>query len=1062
MQVSVIIAVYNRAPLLNELLDQWRKVDKETKYKYEIIFTDDESNDNSVKILEGCTDLPIKVIKNVHGGAAKARNSAYKYATGEIIIFTGDDIFPSNNFINDHYETYLRNGENYATLGRIEWRDGIKMNHLMKHITDIGCEQFGFVGMRPYDIIDFRHFYTSNISVSRKKLQELKCLFDTSFEKYGFEDVELGYRLYKNGVMIYYNPSIVCFHDHIYDSVDKFCIRQLSAGEELNTFKQLHPELDEQEIKFDINNFIKGFEEYYAKEPAIEIICDLIRACIYTSKAITKILEVLIQKTDATILKKICSKLYKIIFSYNMYVGLAKGNKKFKNVKLRTAQRFVIRYLLYGTAQIFFDCSNHFTEDKSVKLNTYGRKIIELKYDMSGYNAKRIRFDPLDNICNVKILKTEALLKDGMILDIPFTFTNANRFSKNKFEFTTEKDPILISECLADEIQEINIMYSLNYKKIKRFINLIKKVMRYSIKALKKIFKYLKYRKKKSSNVDINNFQQDRKIWIQIKCEVQDRDIINQYKDICEKLKSVVISDEECKDNNYECYVYRISNARYAMEKIQFFNVIFCLMVYNYDFIVLSDNLEYFPNVYFNTIDDAMIVSKSIGNIENLFRSNMDVKGRYIRIPGSKRIKETININDLCSTMNISNDKELIIGNGKIIETHNDYIVDTINKKKPIIIIFPVFMAVGGVERNTVEVMMRLKDLYDFVIVTFEYHRKEQGSLYYQIANSVITYIDLAEISEFNEYISILNKIKIMYEPDVVWICNSSPWFMEHSKDIRNIFNNSPIIDQDVYDYTYGWIEYYDRPEIYAYDRFIAVNEKIKEKFIKQFGIKSDDIDLVYSAIDVTNIKKINNSNISRESILKKYNLEYDKKYFAFIGRFTEQKQPHKIVELAQYVMNKYDDIKFIMAGDGELSQEIDNLISQYKLQDKVIRIKYIANTVEFLSVMDGIMINSIFEGLPIVTIEAMCVGTPILATDVGDLKLFVDKYNIGVISNSHEIKDINTAFDKFYSNLEEYKNNTKIHMKDNIEFFSSERAAKLMNESFIKAMEKYNKKYTR
>ncbi|MGD5763666.1 hypothetical protein QUU53_22525, partial [Xanthomonas citri pv. citri] len=107
----------------------------------------------------------------------------------------------------------------------------------MKHITDIGCEQFGFVGMRPYEIVDFRHFYTSNVSVSRKKLQQLDQLFDTTFKKYGFEDVELGYRLHKVGVQIIYNPVALGFHDHIYDSVVKFCRRQHSAVEELNTFK---------------------------------------------------------------------------------------------------------------------------------------------------------------------------------------------------------------------------------------------------------------------------------------------------------------------------------------------------------------------------------------------------------------------------------------------------------------------------------------------------------------------------------------------------------------------------------------------------------------------------------------------------------------------------------------------------------------------------------------------------------------------------------------------------------------------------------------------------------
>ena len=197
MDVSVIFATYNRGNILEAVFDAWRKVDTVTKYSYEIICSDDESKDNTINILESITDLPVKVIKNTKGGAAKARNEALKVATGKIIIFTGDDIFPQEDFINKHYENYLKYGYKTATLGRLDWHKDIVVNHLMKHITEIGCEQFGFIGLPPYQFVDFRHFYTSNISVSKELLDKLDFIFNLDFDKYGFEDIELGYRLQK-------------------------------------------------------------------------------------------------------------------------------------------------------------------------------------------------------------------------------------------------------------------------------------------------------------------------------------------------------------------------------------------------------------------------------------------------------------------------------------------------------------------------------------------------------------------------------------------------------------------------------------------------------------------------------------------------------------------------------------------------------------------------------------------------------------------------------------------------------------------------------------------------
>ncbi len=52
MDVSVVIPTYNRASLLTKLLDAWREVEKVTKYKYELIFSDDGSTDNTVAKLK--------------------------------------------------------------------------------------------------------------------------------------------------------------------------------------------------------------------------------------------------------------------------------------------------------------------------------------------------------------------------------------------------------------------------------------------------------------------------------------------------------------------------------------------------------------------------------------------------------------------------------------------------------------------------------------------------------------------------------------------------------------------------------------------------------------------------------------------------------------------------------------------------------------------------------------------------------------------------------------------------------------------------------------------------
>lgn len=244
MDVSVLIPTYNRASLLPKVLDAWREVHKATRYEYEIIFSDDGSSDNTISTLkEHGEGLPIVVLDNEHGGPARARNSAIGQARGNKVLIVGDDIFPNPQFVNQHHELSLQHGPETAILGEVKWHPDLELNYLMTHITEVGHEQFSFNSFPPNTYVDYRHFYTSNISVDRNLLLSEKVLFDERFYKVNFEDVELGYRLSRKGMKILFEPKAYADHYHPY-TIDGFCKRQESAGEMAVVLTRLHPELD--------------------------------------------------------------------------------------------------------------------------------------------------------------------------------------------------------------------------------------------------------------------------------------------------------------------------------------------------------------------------------------------------------------------------------------------------------------------------------------------------------------------------------------------------------------------------------------------------------------------------------------------------------------------------------------------------------------------------------------------------------------------------------------------------------------------------------------------------
>lgn len=440
MNVSVIFATYNRSDVIRDVLESWKKVDKATKYSYEIICSDDASSDNTVEIIREYMDvLPITVLENEHGGASRARNAALKVAKGEIVIFTGDDIFPTENFVNGHYENYLKFGDKVGTLGRIEWHPDIEMNHLMYHITNVGCEQFGFAGLPPYSKVDFRHFYTSNISVSKKMLDEQPKHFDLTFDRYGFEDIELGYRLHKAGVSFYYDEEIEAFHHHVYNDVDKFCNRQMSAGNQMVVFASLHEEIKENPI-LGVEPFTEAIHAFAANcgceisERGKEILA-------YTEelKARTREIENLLKEEDTTELRAECTTLYRHVFQFYMYFGWAKRLMEDKQIDDSVIAEAIFQFMYPGHMKLYWAGRRRRYIEEWSETQIEHSSHVKVEYPEHAGVSYWLRFDPHDVACVVKNLKAYAVLKNGK--KIPLIKVSTNGTGKDGLDFSNQEDP---------------------------------------------------------------------------------------------------------------------------------------------------------------------------------------------------------------------------------------------------------------------------------------------------------------------------------------------------------------------------------------------------------------------------------------------------------------------------------------------------------------------------------------------------------------------------------------------------------------------------------------------
>jgi len=243
--ISVIIPTYNRADMLMKTL---AALEKQTLplSSFEVIVVDDGSTDDTgprVGSFISGTPLALRYFRQQNKKQGAARNLGIRHANRPLLLFIGDDIVPSPDFLHEHVDYHKRNNRegNLVVIGRTMWPKEMKVTPFMDFINEYGY-QFGYSLIHGEGPLPFNFFYTSNISVLKSFLGRLDHVFDEEFATYGWEDIELGYRLEKAGMKLCYNAKAVAYHHHATD-IRSFRLRQRNVGIASRTFLKMHPEL---------------------------------------------------------------------------------------------------------------------------------------------------------------------------------------------------------------------------------------------------------------------------------------------------------------------------------------------------------------------------------------------------------------------------------------------------------------------------------------------------------------------------------------------------------------------------------------------------------------------------------------------------------------------------------------------------------------------------------------------------------------------------------------------------------------------------------------------------
>ncbi|MFH1637526.1 MAG: glycosyltransferase family 4 protein [Candidatus Woesearchaeota archaeon] len=153
-----------------------------------------------------------------------------------------------------------------------------------------------------------------------------------------------------------------------------------------------------------------------------------------------------------------------------------------------------------------------------------------------------------------------------------------------------------------------------------------------------------------------------------------------------------------------------------------------------------------------------------------------------------------------------------------------------------------------------------------------------------------------------------------------------------------------------------------------AADKVIAVSHYTKNIIVEKYGIDPEKISVVHNAVEA-------------EEHPQNFIIEKKDKVVLFLGRITIQKGPEYFIYAAKRILEKMPDVKFIMAGSGDMLPRMIELAAELGISDKVFFTGAVRGPEvdKLYRMADVFVMPSVSEPFGITPLESMIRDTPVV-----------------------------------------------------------------------------------
>lgn len=196
----------------------------------------------------------------------------------------------------------------------------------------------------------------------------------------------------------------------------------------------------------------------------------------------------------------------------------------------------------------------------------------------------------------------------------------------------------------------------------------------------------------------------------------------------------------------------------------------------------------------------------------------------------------------------------------------------------------------------------------------------------------------------------------------------------------------------------------------YLVDRLIGCSRPISEHF-RRFPVLRDRVTTLVNAVPLETLNASElayDRSIEKQRFAERYDLDPHARWLAAIGRLIPIKNISLLLRAAALVRDRSSiPIQYLIVGDGVEAPSLKHEAERLQISSHVRFLGHLDDLSSCYRTMDALVLPSISEGSPMVVLEAMCFGVPVIASAVGGVPDIVDDGVTGLLFPSENVETL-------------------------------------------------------